>query len=608
MSSRAKGAATPPSAAIISAPMDVPSDMRPVATGDFVKTPLPHLFVFLAERRLQGSLVIHGEDDSESTVFFSSGAPAKVMTSYPGTHLGRALLQLGFIDDDILQTTLATMHQTGDLHGQILISLGKIDDAQLVAGLREQMMRRLLKMFEKLGDKSTYAFYNAVNLLDDFGGSEVTPIDPFRVIWEGLHLRPNDRSIEPTLARLGSAPVRPHGGADLRRFGFGPPEWKVIELLQVRATSLEQVLELNIMPVRQLKLLMYALLITKSIEVAPVAAPAPAEATPPPAPIPPRQPSTPDDAPPSSARPQGVPMARVKLKSAAVPNPATQRASTHSASREEILERAQTIEKEDFFQVLGISRTDPPDVVRSAYFALAKRWHPDRMPTELEDVRDEAAKVFGRISEAFQTISDVEQRAQYLELIQRDMSEADEAAKVQQVIEATIDFQKGEVFVRKRDFEKAEKHARRAYENDPEQPDHIALFAWVFANQPERYAKRDFAEPLALLDQAIRMQAKCERAYYYRAMLNKLLGKEAQAIRDFRVAADLNPRNIDAVREVRIAGMRGTAHSGSEAKTERTRTGRGRDNKQKQSTDEGKPIDWKQDSVGSIVGKLFKRK
>jgi tetratricopeptide (TPR) repeat protein len=224
----------------------------------------------------------------------------------------------------------------------------------------------------------------------------------------------------------------------------------------------------------------------------------------------------------------------------------------------------------------------------------------------LADARDDAAKVFGRISEAFQTLSDPEQRTQYMNALQKGMGEAEEVAKVQQVIEATIDFQKADVFVRKRDFEKAEKFARRAYEGDPEQPDHLALFAWVLANQPARYDKRDFAESMTLLDQAIKMHARCERAYHYRAVLNKLLGKDAQAVRDFRTAADINPRNIDAVREVRIASMRGTSQA-PEPNPERTRTRRG-DDKKKDSTDDGKPIKWGQDSVGDIVGKLLKRK
>lgn len=584
--------------------MEPTADMTPVAKGDLVKTPLAHLLVFVAERKLQGSLVLHGDDGSSSTVYFSAGAPSKVMTSYPGTNLGRVLLQLGFIDDDVLQRSSAERDQVDSLHGQILIAMGAIDEAQLVAGLREQMMRRLLKMFEKLGELTTYAFYADTNLLSDWGGPEVTPIDPYGILWEGMHLRPNDPSIDPTLARLGSVPVGINSKADFRRFGFGPPEQKVIQLLSVRPMSLGQVLELSVMPIRQLKLLMYVLLISKGIQVVPVQTSAPAtrqrqatdpkaKATPPRA----RAGSSPDVAPSSS---RGVPMARVKLKKSAAPAQPTPPPTAQYAgpSREQIVARAGTVESEDYFQALGVAREDPPDVVRSAYFALAKQWHPDRLPPDLADVRDEAGKVFARITDAFQVLSDAEKRTQYIEALEKGATNEDEQAKVQKVIEATIEYQKAEVFLRKRDYDKALKSARRAYEGDPEQAHHVALYAWILAQQPEAQERRDFEESITLLNQAVKLHDRCEEAYLYRAMLHKLMGNSRAALKDYRTVVEINPKNIEATREVRLATMRGGV-----AEPEPKKKGAA-----SKSDGEQASINWTKDSVGDIFGKLFKKK
>lgn len=590
--------------------MDPPPDMAPSAKGDLVKTPLAHLFVFMAERRLQGSLVLHGDDGSTSTVFWVGGAPAKVQTTYPGTHLGRVLLQLGYVDDEVLQRSETERSQTGGLHGQILLAMGAIDEAKLVAGLREQMVRRLLRIFEKAGDLTTFAFYAGVNLLSDYGGPEATPIDPYKVMWEGMHVRPNDASIDPTLSRLGNAAVGLSANVDFRRYGFGPPELKVLELLKVRPMSLAQVLELNVMPIRQLKLLMYALLITKGIGVAPARPSTPPREAPDSSPRP-QVGSSPDSPPPSTR--QGVPMARVKLKSTKVPastvNAARRPADpppspAPTQEREAIVARASEIEGEDFFQVLGISRKDPPDVARAAYFALAKKWHPDRLPNELADVRDDAARVFARISEAFQTLSDADKRAHYVELLDKGSTEADEQAKVQRIIEATIEFQKAEVFLRKREIDKALKSAKKAYEGDPEQAPHVALYAWALANQPEAQASKRFEESFELLEQAIKMQENYEQAYFYRAMLLKQQGKMKAALRDFRRVADMNPRNIDAIREVRLAEMRGeTKNEPAPSNPERTRTRPGASSQAPEQ-----PINWTKDSVGDIFGKLFKKK
>ncbi len=592
--------------------MDPTPGMIPTAKGDLVKTPLAHLIVFIADKKLQGSLVLHGDDGSASTLYFASGAPAKVQTSYPGTHLGRVLLQLGYIDDELLEQTIVEMQQTGTLHGQLLRSMGAIDEAQLVAGLREQMMRRILKIFEKVGDLTTYAFYAGVNLLEDYGGPEVTPIDPYRVVWEGMHLRPNDASIDPTLGRLGAAPIGINNQADFRRFGFGPPEGKVIELLAVRPMSLAQVLDLNVMPVRQIKLLVYVLLITRGILVVPVQTSAPArkpQASDPSmsAPVPDSSRSG-SDAGPVSTR-QGVPMARVKLKKAAVST--TQANQPAGPTREDILERAKQIDGENLFQALGVEKDATPDVVRSAYFSLAKLWHPDRLPEQMSDVRDAAAKVFARMSDAFQTLSDPDKRAQYLEALAKGTTESEEQAKVQQVIEATIEYQKAEVFLRKHDLAKAFKSAQRAYEGDPEQAHHVALYAWILAQQPEAQEAKNFEPSMTLLDQAIKLNPRCEQAFFYRAMLCKQMGKGSAALRDFKTVVELNPRNIEASREVRLATMRGGVKDVVEDRPKTLRPGAkpgAKSGKSGGKSAASEDINWTKDSVGDIFGKLFKKK
>ena len=53
------------------------------------------------------------------------------------------------------------------------------------------------------------------------------------------------------------------------------------------------------------------------------------------------------------------------------------------------------------------------------------------------------------------------------------------------------------------------------------------------------------------------MSDRCEKAFYWRGMLYKRLGKIDQATKDFRRVVEMNPRNIDAAREVRLQHMRG---------------------------------------------------
>ena len=606
---------------MIAPQMDPPPDMIPTATGDLVRTPLAHVIVFVADRKLTGSLVLRGDDGSNSTVYLSSGAPSKVCTTYPGTYLGRVLLQLGYIDDEQLEASLEEMRRTGMLHGELLLATGLIDEAQLVAGLREQMMRRLLKVFEKVREFTTYSFYSSTNLLEDYGGSELTPVDPYRVMWEGMHLRPNDPSIDPTIARLGTSLIGINSQADFRRLGFGQQEHRVVEMLGLMPMTMAQVLDLNVMPIRQLKLLMYCLLITKGI----VMVPAPTSA------------NTANasggklssaqvgssvltqdrqavEAPQSSTRlgyrlsdddpPASVPMARMRLKKAIAQK--AQKAKIPSdppISKRIFLDRARHIESEDYFQVLGIDRGATASEAQTAYFALAKQWHPDRIPPQFDEARDAAARVFTRMTDAYRTLTDPEKRAQYMVALEKGVEEFEEQAKVQRVIDATIEYQKAEVYLRRRDYSNALHAARKAYDGAPEEAHHIALYAWLLSQQPEALQNKDFEPSIALLSKAIELNARCEQAYLYRAMLLKQLGKASAALRDFRRVVELNPRNVDASREVRFATMRGGPKDGVEDRASLRPTAR----------PSGKPssspgINWSKDSMTDIFEKLFKKK
>jgi curved DNA-binding protein CbpA len=565
--------------------MPAPADLRPTASGTLAKTPLAHLLVFIADKKLDGSLILRETRGGESIVAFVQGAPGRVKTSFPSAPLGRVLVQLGLVDQATADAAAAQVAASGEPIGEHLLSLGKIDQARLVAALREQVMRRMIRLFEQLGDDTSYEFHAGVNLLEGWGGPVLTPIDPLRVLWEGINARPNDPRIDPTLARLGNAPVRIQPSAELQQFGFGPPELMLIDLLRAKPMSIDDLVARAVLPIRQTKLLAYALLITRSIGVmsAPAPATVPSVPSPAPAPAPVRSklPSAPGD--------QRTTAERMAAQGKSRPP------ADLDAFREEIRLRATRVEQETFFAILGVAEDAPPDVVRSAYFQLAKKWHPDRLPAALADLRDDAARVFARMSEAHSTLTDVERRKKYVDMLKSGAKVDEEQVRVQRVIDATLDFQKAEVFAKKRDFAKAEELAERAMNADPDQADYIALYAWAKANRPERMAAKDFGESISLLSNAIAKEPRCERARFYRGTLLKMIGKEKAAIADFREAAELNPRNIDAVREVRLYEMRSAG-------------GRPPSTSPPEPRPSDRPVDWKHDGVGQIFGRLFKKK
>jgi curved DNA-binding protein CbpA len=226
------------------------------------------------------------------------------------------------------------------------------------------------------------------------------------------------------------------------------------------------------------------------------------------------------------------------------------------ARRKQIVERAKSIDNEDYFQMLGVTRDTEPTAVQAAFFTLAKTWHPDRVPAPLADIKDQCARVFSRLSEAHQTLTDSQKRSRYVNLL-KEGGETDESqAEVIRVIEAATDFQKAEIFLKRNDLAQAEEYCKKAIAGDDKQADYQALLAWLLSMKPDRQDEAATNVLLADLTKAIAMNKMCERAHFYRGMLLKRLAKEDQAVKDFRRAFELNPRNIDAQREVRIFEMR----------------------------------------------------
>jgi len=62
--------------------------------------------------------------------------------------------------------------------------------------------------------------------------------------------------------------------------------------------------------------------------------------------------------------------------------------------------------RKDYYVVLGVSRDETPQGIRSAFRALARRYHPDRAGPR-------ASHQFQQLTEAYQVLSDTKQRAAY---------------------------------------------------------------------------------------------------------------------------------------------------------------------------------------------------
>lgn len=231
--------------------------------------------------------------------------------------------------------------------------------------------------------------------------------------------------------------------------------------------------------------------------------------------------------------------------------------------------KLETAATDDFFTLLGVSRTAAREHIQAAYFAAARTFHPDRLPPELSDLKPAVSRAFARINDAYQTLSDSDKRKAYEDSLTRGVPEVDEQEQVARAMTAANDFQKAEVYLKRNDLAAAEALGNRALQNDPEQPEYLAFVTWLQALKRGDPPIEAGAAPNTHLDDLIRTLDKIlakephfERALFYRANLFRRSGLLDKAYRDFRAVLEKNPKNIDAQREVRLYEMRRKSEGG----------------------------------------------
>lgn len=207
----------------------------------------------------------------------------------------------------------------------------------------------------------------------------------------------------------------------------------------------------------------------------------------------------------------------------------------------------------DYYEVLGLERNADAATVRGAFFQLARRWHPDRLPEELSDLRPYVTQAFSRMGEAHQTLIDDKKRAEYNQSYVPPAEEVDEEQEqVAAILRGAQALQRAEILLKKKDVKGALVEAQTAYEADPTQADHIAMYAWVQGMQ----RTENFAELIKMLDSALKSDPNNIRAHWYRGQLFKKAGNNLKAIKDFKTIIQLKPNHVDAQRELRVYSMR----------------------------------------------------
>lgn len=216
----------------------------------------------------------------------------------------------------------------------------------------------------------------------------------------------------------------------------------------------------------------------------------------------------------------------------------------------------------DHFTLLGLTMDASSADVRSAYFTLARKLHPDRLSAiGIEDEDRRAQRLMAQVNLAFATLNDAAKRDEYLSVLRRggeaavkaEEAQADELAM--RIMRAEEAFKQGEMALRRDQLTQALEAFQMAVELQPEEAEYQALLAWVqFAAAPDKNAVANTTRKA--LQRAAETNDRSTTARFYLGRVERMLGREREALQYFEEVLAIKPSHADAASEARILKQR----------------------------------------------------
>jgi hypothetical protein len=564
--------------------------------GNLADEPLPTLLHQLFAGKATGVLHIQNRAGRHD-IFLRGGYPVAV--SLPGSAelLGKVLFEMGILDEATYKKTLAEPPPAGQRYGDMLLAKKLCTEDQMRLALKAQVRRKLHRLFF-LND-GTYEFV-AGEHEQGLQKTESLRIHPARAIYHGVRSAWNAERLKGALFLLDGKAIKcTLDNEGVARYGVGPDDGRVAELLRKGYWTVGDLVEAAALPPQPVHALVYALYITEALDIK-SAAEVPRLRKRVDTPLPPnataataeslsgahKMPSgahkMPSDKGQSGAfkMPSGVtslplePSGAYKMPSGAFKFPSPPHASSQRVKvptppgvtgldqgapdvdsvRKQLISKAAVVETQNLFEVLEVPLSATKEEVKQAYFVAAKRYHPDRLVSMgLESLRADVEKIFRRVSEAYGTLFDDARRNEYKQTLGKPKEDDAAAhAKAMKMLEADMALRRGEVLLKKNDFLGAIREFESAVNLDPQNGEHLAYLTWARVCGKQT----SYADAKGLLNQAVKLSPRCAQAYYYLGVCLREEKDIDRAYGMFKKAHELNSRLIDAEREMRVINMR----------------------------------------------------
>ena len=503
--------------------------------------PFPFLMGRIFREHLSGRLRVK-KGDLKKEILFKDGQPIEVRSNIIDETLGRFLKRNGKISPEVFDESHRRVGKEKKKHGEILIEMGAISHHDLSTFLQQQLLEKLVNLFG--WDEGTYRFYPQ----DNVNEPEVNPeFSPPVIIYRGILSNFSDERVKAFLDDFREQVLvrDPRASISLEEMKLKPAESRIVSTVDGKKTVADLLEKFG----EGARKLLYSFIVLKvlvpkiTIETSELHSPKSEKAPePPPSPAP--------ASPPAPEQPVPSPTE----KSSFPPEEADQ-----AKMREELRSDYEKIRDQDYFGVLGVEQGAPVAQIKKSYFKLAKKYHPDHYSSMGDsEIKELANNIFSAVSQAFSEIGNEEGRKNYLERITASTQSDDFNKEAQDLINAEIQFQKGEVFLKKREYDQAIEAFEWAKKLNPKEPEYQMLLGWATYKKYSSLSDGEgkVNQAVRLIERSIEANPKLDRGLYYLGLINKLRGRDKEAEQFFRRAVDVNPKALDAVRELRLFEMR----------------------------------------------------
>lgn len=250
--------------------------------------------------------------------------------------------------------------------------------------------------------------------------------------------------------------------------------------------------------------------------------------------------------------------------------PAIARTSTARRTQALIAARMLLVEQAaDYFTLLGVPFDAPIDVVQTAYLNLVRQLHPDKLEElGVPDTTGNAQLVFQRVGLAFTVLTDPARRAIYLEKLAKpppappplpppevELTARTRTADGIPASPAGDAYRRGESALRRDEPAAAVIEFGRACALEPGNVDFHAMLGWA-----QFCAARDKVtiapETRKVLDRAVRRSDKPTQARFLLGRVERMLGRDREALRHFQEVVETSEQHADAAAEIRAIEAR----------------------------------------------------